>query len=361
MVLPAVIAAGAALGSAYMSAQAQKEAAKRAQDAQEEAFNQRFISANNLEEADRRYGLATDNGTQILNPNDFMYQALDVYRPDMEGVVDLGPTAMEGISLDPATRAAQMQALNELSQMTEGDGMSAIDEANVANINRQIAQAQRGSRDAIASNMRQRGVQGSGLELAAQLQAQQASADRASQAGMDEAAAAMKRRMAALEAMGQLGGSIRGQDFGEQSQVAQAQDAVSRFNAANRQDVTGRNTDRRNSASESDWQNRQGIANNNVSQRLNIANTNNDIRAGQAGFRNAANNQLYGRAEGREGLRSGIAMDRGNMQANAATQQGQATANMYSGIGQGIMQGANSYMQYDSAEKDREAKYGNRG
>lgn len=358
MVLPAVIASGAALGSAYMSSQAQREAANAAQRAQERAYRQRMASADALEGLDAKYALTDDLGTQTLNPANFQYAAIDAYRPEAETVVDMGPSAMTGISMDPATRAAQMQALSELSQMTEGDGMSAIDAANVANINRQIAQAQRGSRDAIAANMRQRGVQGSGLELAAQLQAQQASADRASQAGLDEAASAMQRRMAALEAMGQLGGSIRGQDFGEQADVAQAQDAVSRFNAANRQDVVSRNTGARNDAAEANWRNRQGIANNNTSTRLDIANQNNSLLADQARFRNSTNEQRYGRVEGREGLRSGIAMDRGNAQANAAMQQGQATSNMYSGIGQGIMQGANSYMQYDAAEKDRAAKYG---
>jgi hypothetical protein len=260
--------------------------------------------------------------------------------------------------MDPATREAQMQALSELSEMTQGDGMSAIDAANVANINRQISQAQRGSRDAIASNMRQRGVQGSGLELAAQLQAQQASADRASQAGLDEAASSMQRKMAALEALGSLGGNIRGQDFGEQADIAQSQDAVSRFNASNRQDVYGRNTDRRNTASEGDWRNRQNISNNNVGMNYDVANQNNNLASGKAGFANDANQQLYGRSYDREMVRSGISSDRAAAQGGAANQRGQADASMWGGIGQGISQGAGAYMQYDAAEKDRAARNG---
>jgi len=360
MVLPAIIAGAAALGSAYMSASEQTKAARRAEQAQKDAAREREKLADELGADSNRYGIVTDDGTQFLNPGDFQYQALDAYRPEAESVVELGPSAMTGISMDPATREAQMRALDEMSMMTEGDGMSAIDAANVANINRQISQAQRGSRDAIASNMRQRGIEGSGLELAAQLQAQQASADRASQAGLDEAASSMQRKMAALEALGSLGGNIRGQDFGEQADIAQSQDAVSRFNASNRQDVMSRNVGARNSASESDWRNRQGIANNNVGMNYDVANQNNNIARGQASFGNNANETMYNRSADRSGLRAGIASDRGNAASNIAMNNGQNQANMYAGIGQGIMQGANSYMQYDAAEKDRDAQYGNR-
>lgn len=355
MVLPAVLAAGAMLGSAYMSQQAQDDAIQAATNAQEKALKERQDSVDRLKNYGEQYGLVLDNGTKTLNPNDYLYQALDGYRPENESTVTLGDSAMQGISLDPATRAAQMQALTELSQMTTGDGMSAIDAANAANINRSIAQSQRGSRDAISANMRSRGVSGSGLEMAAQLQNQQASADRASQAGQDEAAASLQRKMAALGQLGSLGGQVRGQDYGQAADAAQAQDAVSRFNAANSQSVMSRNTGARNDATQADWRNRQGVSNNNASMRLGVAEGNNNIAAGQAGFRNNVQNQNYGRASGQESLRNGIASDRGDFGANAAMQGGQAQANMYAGIGQGAMQGANAYMQYDARDKDREA------
>jgi hypothetical protein len=358
MVLPAVIAAGAALGSAYMSQQAQEQAIRDAKKAQDEALERRLKSVSDLEDASGQYGLNTSNGTQFLNPNDYMYEALAGYRPENESIVTLGDSAMEGISLDPATRAAQMQALTELSQMTTGDGMSAIDAANVAKINQGIGQAQRGSRDAIASNMRQRGISGSGLEMAAQLQNQQASADRASMAGQEEAANALQRKMAALGQLGSLGGQMRGQDFNQAATVADAQDAVSRFNAQNSQNVMSRNTGARNSASEADWRNRQGVSNNNTSTRLGIAEGNNSIAAGQAGFRNGVQNQQYDRRYDQEALRSGIASDGGNNAENAAMRSGQTQSNMYTGLGQAAMQGASSYMSYDAAEKDRIAKYG---
>lgn len=357
MVLPAIIAAGGALASAYMGSQAQRAAARQAEEAQAEAARAREGIASELAADSNRYGITTDDGTSFLNPDDFQYTALDAYRPEAESVVELGPSAMTGISLDPSTRAAQMQALDEMSLLANG-GMGAIDEAAVADINRQLSQAQRGSRDAIAANMRSRGVTGSGLEMAAQLQNQQASADRASMAGTEAAAESVRRRMAALEALGSLGGNIRGQDFGQAAQVAQAQDAVSRFNADNRQGVYSRNTQARNNASEADWRNRQGIANNNVSMNYDVANQNNNVARGQASFANSGNETLYNRAADRAGMRAGIASDRGNNTSNFAMANGQNQSNMYAGIGQGIMQGANAYMQYDARNQDREAMFG---
>jgi hypothetical protein len=358
MVWPAIIAAAAGLGSAYMSNQAQAAAQSEARRAKEREAKEREKITAGLEADSNRYGITSDNGTTFLNPEDFQYQAIDGYRPEAESTVTLGDSAMNGISLDPATRAAQMQALTELSQMTTGDGMSAIDAANVAQINRDIAQAQRGSRDAIAANMRQRGISGSGLDMAAQLQNQQAAADRASMAGQQEAADSLQRKMAALGQLGSLGGQMRGQDFNQAATVADANDAVARFNAQNSQAVMSRNVGSRNDATAADWRNKQGIANNNVGMRFDVANQNNGIASGKASFANSANEMQYNRSADRAGTRAGIASDRGNGAANIAMAQGQNQANMYSGIGQGIMQGANAYMQYDARDKDRDAMYG---
>jgi len=56
---------------------------------------------------------------------------------------------------------------------------------------------------------------------------------------LDVSAQAQSRALQALMQGGQLGGQIRQQDFGEQSEKAQAQDAINRFNTANRQQVSG--------------------------------------------------------------------------------------------------------------------------
>ena len=145
--------------------------------------------------------------------------------------VQMGDTAFDGVSVDPRLKDAQMAALSQLAGIAEGGGMNAADKANLASIQSQTGQADRGRREAILQNMQQRGFGGSGNELLAQLSSSQAATDRSSQEGLNIAGMAQQRALDAMLQGGNLAGGVRGQDFGEQSRVAQARDAVSQFNA----------------------------------------------------------------------------------------------------------------------------------
>lgn len=148
-------------------------------------------------------------------------------------LTQMGPTAFEGISTDPALRAKQLDALGGLDEIVEGGGMTMADQANLARIRSQAATGDRGRRDAILQNMRSRGMGGSGMELLAQLQSAQAATDQEAQAGLDVAAQAQERELQALLQSGSMAGALRGQDYDEQSRLAQARDAINQFNAAN--------------------------------------------------------------------------------------------------------------------------------
>jgi len=145
--------------------------------------------------------------------------------------VQMGDTAFDGVSVDPRLKDSQMAALNQLAGIAEGGGMNAADKANLASIQSQTGQADRGRREAILQNMQQRGFGGSGNELLAQLSSSQAATDRSAQEGLNIAGMAQQRALDAMLQGGNLAGGIRGQDFGEQARVAQARDAVSQFNA----------------------------------------------------------------------------------------------------------------------------------
>jgi hypothetical protein len=144
-----------------------------------------------------------------------------------------GPSAMEGVSTDPRLKEHQLASLSALDELAAGGGMTAADKANLNRVQTDVAQADRGRREAILQNMAARGMGGSGNELLAQLQSSQAATDRANQTGLDISGMAQQRALDAMLGGGQLAGSIRGQDFGEQAQIAAAQDAISKFNAAN--------------------------------------------------------------------------------------------------------------------------------
>jgi len=98
-----------------------------------------------------------------------------VLTPEQAQAALVDSSAFEGISLDPNLKAAQMDALAGLQDVSE-NGMTAIDRAAMGNIIQDEQTASRGARDAIIQNANARGMGGSGLELAAQLQNQQGAA-----------------------------------------------------------------------------------------------------------------------------------------------------------------------------------------
>lgn len=196
---------------------------------------------------------------------------------DAEAVI-VQQTEMANVSTDPRLRQAQMAALGGLQETVDTQGMSAADRYAMQQIQDQSAQQERGQRASILQNAQQRGVAGSGLELASQMQNQQESASRAANQGFAVAAQAQQAKLQALNQLGTLGGNIQGQDFSQQAQIAAAKDAISKFNATNQQNQMNLNVGARNEAQLANLQNKQNIANANVD----IANTQESVNKGLA-------------------------------------------------------------------------------
>jgi hypothetical protein len=155
----------------------------------------------------------------------------------------MADSGMGKIKVDPVLREAQMSALKSLQE--EGKARGYTDESRqVVEEGRQQAmrdeQAQRG---AIMSNAQARGMGGSSSSINAQLQAQQAGADRMYSGNLQVAADARKRALAAMASSGQLAGQVRGQEFDEEAQKARAQDAINQWNAGTRQRTNEFNQD----------------------------------------------------------------------------------------------------------------------
>lgn len=91
---------------------------------------------------------------------------------------------------------------------------------------RNMENQMKGDREALAQNLKSRGVYGSGAELAGNLSSMQEQASRRSLEEMQANAGAQKRAMDALTLFGNQAGKMRDQELGE----AQAQDAVGMFN-----------------------------------------------------------------------------------------------------------------------------------
>lgn len=243
---------------------------------------------------DKERGLALAEFLKLKAPNaeDLTYQLDEMVQqgllqPEQAQAILQDPSALESMNLDPGAMNAQLEALNQLQDISRNGGMTDVDKARLANIQSQMGAQERGSREAIMMNARERGVAGGGAELAAQFANQQASADRANLEGLNVNAQAQQAALEAIKASGAMGGQIRGQQFGEASTVASAKDAINRFNTANRQDVVNANTAARNAAAAQNLSEKQRVADSNVG----LRNQEREIGANarQQGYDNALN------------------------------------------------------------------------
>lgn len=176
------------------------------------------------------------------------------------------PSAFNNIQTDPALQQAQQDALSSLQDIGEG-GMTDMDRAQLAQIQQQEQSSARGARDAILQQAQARGAGGSGMELLAQLQNAQDAATRQSARDTDVAGQAQQRALQALQAAGTLGGQMQQQSFNQQAQKAQANDAISQFNAQTQNQMGQYNTTAKNNAQATNLQNAQRIADANTATR----------------------------------------------------------------------------------------------
>jgi hypothetical protein len=190
-----------------------------------------------------------------------LYKQAVILNPQLEKDISAGPSAMESISMDPKLRQAQMNALARLEDIGTQGGMNAQDRARLAQIESEQAANVQGATGAIQQQMSTRGLSGGMSELVQKQLAAQQSANRAAQQGMDVKAQAEQRALDAIMQSGQLGGNIRGQDFGEQERIAQAKDLINRFNVEGSRGVQSRNVSGQNQAQFQNAQIAQQVAN----------------------------------------------------------------------------------------------------
>ena len=265
--------------------------------------------------------------------------------PEQAQTVLQDPSALNNIQTDPALKDAQMSALNSLQDIGKS-GLTDIDRAALSRIQNTTDSAARGKRDAILQNAQARGLGGSGLELMAQLQNQQDAVSNQSQRDMDVAAQARQRSLDALIQGGSLAGNIQNQSFNQQAQIAGANDAISKFNAANKQNQINTNVSANNAAQMANLANKQDIANQNVG----LKNTQQQYNKSLA--QQAYENELKKRAG-----QAGIAGQ--NAQAQGQNSQNQANAfNQTVSTGAGLATGGLGYLAAQEAAKKKQQGVG---
>lgn len=154
----------------------------------------------------------------------------------------LGPSALEGVRTDAQGLSAQRSALERLRSLSESGTDAAFDAQMNEALSRANANEAR-TRAGIVDRAASSGGLGGGQALAMQMAAQQEGARRAQQASLDAAAQNQMRAYQALRDSSSLGGQMRQQGWAEDSQRAQAADAIARQNLALRQQRTMYNND----------------------------------------------------------------------------------------------------------------------
>lgn len=176
----------------------------------------------------------------------------------------LQSNAFNSIVTDPSLEGAQKQALQQLQEIGTQGGITAVDKAQLNDITNQTNTEARGRRGAILSNARERGVGGSGLEMADSLINEQSAADRASTAGINVAANAQNRALAALQGAGKTATDIRSQSFGEQAAKSEAQNAIDKFNATTSNDANKFNVQTANASQAQNLAEKQRVSDTNT-------------------------------------------------------------------------------------------------
>lgn len=301
-VLPAIATvAGAAIGS--QEASKERDAANRARA---EALAQ--YAGISIPEAEK----------MMLNLQ--QYETVGEYSPEMQQALSMGPSAMEGISLDPAVRARQMQALEQMAGFATGGPTSA--ESAGFELARQNAAAEAQAKSAqLMQEMAQRGQAGGGAELIARLKSGQSGAQMLQQAQLQQAQAMQQARLQALQDQSTMAGNLRTQDYSEQARLAEARDVINRMNLQNQQQIAASNIAARNQAQMGNLAQRQKTAEQNVA-----------LLNQQQQYNKALQQQEF---ENKMRLAAGKAGQYGQ-QAESAQQRAGQTAAQWGTIGQGL-------------------------
>lgn len=253
------------------------------------------------------------------------------FTPELERAIQANPSEFQKIIANPTYKGAQNRALSELEDIGYDGGLRLQDKAAIEDATLAGQARDRGNRDAISADMARRGMGGSGFDVAAKLQGQQATADQLSNQRLKIAAGAQDRALQAIEGAGDLAGKYRTQDFGEQSAKASAADRINLFNTTNLQDVQQRNLASQNAAAAQNLKEKQRIADSNI-QQSNYEQEYNKKLAQQK-FQNEAQ-----KASGTSGQYQALAQN--------AQQQGQNLGNLYSNIGGGVANAATAGAQW---------------
>lgn len=248
------------------------------------------------------------------------YRQAGLLTPEMEATINAGPSAMEKVTTNGKGVEAQEQALKQMQERAT-TGMTATDRAALAQAQSQANVEGNAKQQQIMQQFAQRGQGGSGAQLAAQLAEQQGGANRGSQNALDIMGKSQQQALQAAAQSGQMGSNLENQQFGEQSQKAQAADQMNRFNVQNQIGTQHSNIGASNQAQASNLANLQNVGNQNV------GTANQEAARQRQGEQQDFNNSMS---------RSNALMGQSANYQKMGDQAAQSASNMFTGAGNAI-------------------------
>lgn len=199
------------------------------------------------EEANRKSEQALDMYNYVNLP---LQEKLNLAyeNPQLVGLLtpeEISGTALENVQIDPKLREAQMSALQSL-QNTANEGISAEEQYQMQLLRNKGTANVNANQAAVMQDLAQRGLAGGAgssarTEALLKAQASQSQGNTDQLAALQLGAANEEAKRQAIQQAAGLAGNIESSDYQRAANKASAQDAITRFNAQNRQDVAAKN------------------------------------------------------------------------------------------------------------------------
>lgn len=275
-----------------------------------------------------------------LTPED--YQVVARYNPEVASFVEeQAPELIKGDSADAQMgRQVQKSALQSLMEASRGEDIqSQIDMQRAAD---SAAGSFRGMNQSILEQARQRGLTGSGVELASQLGTAQASYGNAATQSQNAATEAIQRRLQALREGASLGTQIRGEELAMEQANKNAINSFNQRTATRKQDWADNAAATRNEGQRFNITNAQDVSNRNVSQ-------SNQFKVNERDRKDKLLQQGYDNEIGKVKLQAGITDSARSDILQGATDKNQ----MISGVTDGVNTALGYYMMKDQKKKTK--------
>lgn len=246
-------------------------------------------------------------------------QQQGLYTPKMEEALNLGPSQVSNIQEDSGVKDAQMQALQQLGQVSQ-TGLRPEDRLAMIGNNNATTRDARANQGALLQQLRAQGMSGPEAEAIVRAQGSQQGTNAAAEQADANNSMAAQNALSALSQYQDLSGNTRNQDFQVQNSKAQAADEFNRFNVQAKQAAANTNTNEQNKAQAS-----------NLAESQRISNTNNDNTYNEATRQQQAQQQRYQNQMAVASAKANALNGQSNLLNQQGQQNAQGTANAVAG------------------------------